>query len=261
MEENSIKNQAIEDSNDPNFFRRVFDLGEELFQLNLYAHQKKEVDYSFLCLSVIDYWLEYLREYKELTKEQTYAGIFVLRGRRLLRSIQLVCIYGYLPEIEILGRSLFELQLITAYVFECSSNDRIDKYIESINKNAWDFKLLCEDLLGEGSYQYYKHLSKYTHNSSASTGSFVYQEHFQLSAIHDYRKAGYQLVLQSNVAVSLCELTQKVFPSNEEWKLRHEKIYETEIFIENYKNYQALILNNNETLKHVLQGLQKRDSR
>lgn len=222
------------------FFEDLRSQFEDLFTLNIFAHHKDAIDYNLLCLETVDFWLRQRAKVKHQTKQQKVLTLQILKGRRLLRSAQLILIKGFLPESEILLRSLLETQLITNYLVDDHHGERLRKYLEAQEKNIWGNRFLCEELFGIGYYDFYKHLCLYTHPSFSGLEVLLHGEMPQASAIHDYEKVAAILISFGNMAVSLCELANGVFPPDLEWDSKHYEIYDTDIFQKNYDVYLEL---------------------
>lgn len=217
------------------YFERLVDMDEVLFGLNLYAHCRSEIDYAVLCLETVDLWLNRVKSSEEYSKKQNIAITFVLKGRRLLRATQLQLFKGYIPEAEIIFRSVFEMHLVLAFVLEDSTDKRADKYLNLTGQGVWDFRLLCENLLGENSYDIYKGLSQYPHPYNLGRAKLSHHGKLQRSAIHNYEEAGKWLVQFGNATVGLCEQANILFEEDSEWNKKHQEIYDTEIFKKNIK--------------------------
>lgn len=223
------------------YFERLVDMDEVLFGLNLYAHNRGEIDYSILCLAVVDLWLKKIGTLDNPSEKQNIAITSVLKGRRLLRGAQLQIFKGYLPESEILFRSIFETQLVLSYILDDPTDSRVKKYLTFDKKKIWDFRLLCEDLLGDGSYEIYANFSQYPHPYNVGRAKLVHHDKLQSSSMHDYDKAGQLLVQIGNAAVGLCEQSSKIFEDNPEWNKKHQEICDTEISKNNIKIVQDKI--------------------
>lgn len=230
-------------------------LSEVLFSLNLFAHNKAEIEYSFLCLETVDLWLKLNANSLDYDSKKGIAYTFCLRGRRLLRASQLMLIDGYLPECEILFRSIWETLVTLAYLIEDPSESRAIKYLSFGQKSGWDLRLLTENLLGEGSYEMYRQLSLYVHPSNIGRIKLVYNDNLQPDAIHDFGKAGELLVMSGNKAVAICELSNKVFDFNQEWKEKHEEIYKTPIFQQNYERFIQLHAQGETSIQALLEWI------
>lgn len=230
------------------YTERLTNADEILFGLNIYAHERAEIDYSILCLETVDLWLNRVKSSENYSKKQNIAITSVLKGRRLLRAAQLQIFKGYLPEAEILLRSIFEVQLVLSYILGDSTDDRANKYLTFAEKKIWDFRMLCEDLLGEGSYEIYSKLSQYPHPYNMGRARLFYHGQLQSSAIHDYDHAGILLVHIGNSAVGLCERANVLFDDDPEWDKKHQEIYDTEIFKKNIKDVQAKIDQGNDMI-------------
>lgn len=234
------------------YFERLVDMDEVLFGLNLYAHCRSEIDYAVLCLETVDLWLNRVKSSEEYSKKQNLAITFVIKGRRLLRAAQLQIFKGYIPEAEITYRSIFEIQLVLAFVLGAPNDKRVDKYLNLTGKGVWDFRLLCEDLLGEDSYEIYKMLSQYPHPYNLGRAKLVHHKKLQRSAIHNYEEAGKLLVQFGNSAVALCEEANVLFKEDPDWDKKHKEIYDTGIFKENIKVVESQIEKGEEKILRIL---------
>jgi hypothetical protein len=234
------------------YTERSTDLNEILFGLNLYAHNKAEVDYSTLCLSTVDVWLDRVESSAQYSAKQNVAITSVLKGRRLLRAAHLSIFKGYLPEAEILGRSMFEMQLVLSYILCDSTDGRVNKYLTFEKRKVWDFRTLCNELLGEEGYEIYIKLSQYPHPFNMGREKLIHNGQLQPSAIHDYEGAGRLLVQLGDAAVSLCEKSNVLFDADSKWEKMHQEVYDSDIFKKNFKVVQELIKNENALLSKVL---------
>lgn len=266
----TLKKEPVIDSQNKNgedwpeelkYVERLTDGNEVFFGLNLYAHNRAEIDYSTLCLETVDLWLGAVGSSSGYSSKQNIAITSVLKGRRLLRAAQLQIFKGYLPEAEILYRSIFEMQLVISYILSDLTDGRAKKYLTFEKKKIWDFRTLCEDLLGKGSYDIYASLSQYSHPFNLGRERLLYQGSLQPSAIHDYECAGRLLVVFGDSSVALCEKVNSLFIENIKWNEKHQEIYDTEIFKKNFKNVQKMIDDDNDLMKMVLsksEEIQKR---
>jgi len=233
-------------------------ISEMLFSSNFNSHNKAEIDYSFLCLETVDLWLRL--NYNQLDDHSSRKGIaytFCLRGRRLLRSSQLLLLNGYLPESEILYRSLWETLMTLAYLIEDYSEERIKKYISFGHKSGWDLKTLTGNLLGEAAYLMYRELSLYVHPSNLGIGKMVYNNKFQVDAIHDYGSAGQLLVMNGDMAMAICEISNITFGLHQEWVDKQIEIYQTEIHQKSRSKIVELQNQEGSTVQAVLDWLRK----
>ena len=215
-------------------------ISEILFSLNLYGHKKEEIDYSFLCLETVDLWLSLNIGSWNYFSNKGIAYTFCIRGRRLLRAGQFMLFKGYLPESEILLRSLWETLMTLTYIIEDPSEERAKKYSSFDYKSGWDFRLLTENLLGENAYETYRNLSLYVHPTNLGRGKMFYINSFYKDSIHNYDYAGELLVTFGNKAVALCEVSNKIFDPKPEWISKHNEIYQTDIFKKNYDKVSNL---------------------
>ncbi len=239
------------------YVERKADSNEILFGLNLYSHKKSEIDYSFLCLDTVDVWLDAIKSSEGYSAKQNVAITSVLKGRRLLRAAQLQIFKGYLPEAEILYRSIFELQLVLSYILGDPTDGRIKKYLDFSKKKIWDFRMLCEDLLGKESYEIYANLSQYPHPFNLGRARLVHHGQLERSAMQDYEKSGVLLVMFGNAAVSLCEISNVLFENvPSEWEGKHQEIFDTEIFKKNILNVQTKIETEDELMRTLLEKIE-----
>lgn len=222
------------------FFEDLRSQYEDIFCINIISLHKNAIDYNYLCLESVDLWLNDRIATEGQSNLQRIITLQVLKGRRLLRSAQLLLIKGFLPESEILLRSLFETQLITNFLVEDKDGGRLNKYLEFQDKNRWDTRYLCDELCGTGTYEFYKRLCQYTHSSSIGLSGLFYKDKEQPSAIHDYAAASTLLIFFGNLAVSLCELAIRLFPYDLKWEEKHQEIYNTDIFKKNYEVFLEL---------------------
>lgn len=239
------------------YFERLVDMEEVLFGLNLYAHCRSEIDYSILCLETVDLWLNRVKSSEKYSKKQNLAITFVLKGRRLLRATQLQIFRGYIPEAEITYRSIFEIQLVLAFVLGDSTDKRVDQYLNLTGKGVWDFRMLCEDLLGENSYEIYKMLSQYPHPYNLGKVKLVHHNKLRRSAIHNYEDAEKLLVQFGNSAVALCEEANVLFDEDPVWDKKHKEIYDTNIFKENIKVVESQIKKGEERVLRILSRIEE----
>lgn len=240
-----------------NYFEKRRSIDEILFGLNLYSHCKKEIDYSFLCLETVDLWLSINWGEWDILKKKGIAYSLVIRGRRLLRAGQFILFKGFLPEAEILFRSLWETMLILGYILDDPTESRAEKYINFGYKAGWDFRMLTEAMLGDEAYIFYQNMSTYAHPSNFGRAKLIYNKNFQIDSIHDYPRAGFLLVSSGNLAVALCELTNKIFPPNAQWVEKHEQIYQTEIFKRNIELTEELTKQDDNRMRYLFQWLAK----
>jgi hypothetical protein len=112
--------------------------------------------------------------------------------------------------------------------------------------------MLCEDLLGEDSYNIYKMLSQYPHPYNLGRAKLVHHNKLQRSAIHNYEEAGKLLVQFGNSAVAICEETNVLFKEDPEWDKKHKEIYNTDIFKENIKAVKSQIEKGEEKVLRIL---------
>lgn len=240
------------DNNDPDEIKYTEDrrsTSEILFSLNLYAHEKAEIDYSFLCLETVDLWLSLNNGPWDYFSNKGISYSFCLRGRRLLRASQFMLFKGYLPESEILYRSMWETLMTLTYIIEDPSEERAKKYSSFDYKSGWDFRLLTENLLGENAYEFYRDLSLYVHPSNLGRGKMFYLNGFQRESIHNYDYSGELLVTLGNKAVALCEASNKIFDAKPEWLEKHNEIYQTAIFQKNFDKVSNLYDQGNATIR------------
>jgi HKD family nuclease len=217
---------------------------EILFELNLSTNKRAEIDYSFLCLETVDLWLNLNKDFGNLVEKKGVAFSLILRGRRILRAAQLLLFKGFLPEAEILLRCINETVLVLSYILEDPTDKRLNKYLTFDKGKGWDFRLLSTEFLGEEHYQVYKNLSDYTHPGNFGRIKLLYKGYHQKDSIPEYDNAGMMLVTFSNLAVTLCEISNRIFPKNEMWDKKHEEIYETAIFKKVYEESIKLAQNN-----------------
>lgn len=240
-----------------NYIEEPRSVDEILFGLNLYAHCKKEIDYSFLCHETVNLWLSTNLGDWEILKKKGITYSLVIRGRRLLRAEQLILFKGFLPEAEILLRSTWETLLVLGYILGDPTESRAEKYINFGYKSGWDFRMLTEAMFGDKLYIIYQNLSTYAHPSNFGRAKLIYQNNFQFDSIHDYQRAGFLLVHTGNLSVALCELANKIFPPNTQWIEKHEQIYQTEIFKRNAEVAEELSEQNNNPMEYLYQWLAK----
>jgi hypothetical protein len=219
----------------PGYFDRRQSLGEILFGLNLYAHCLKEVEYSFLCLETVDLWLSEDYGKFDILDKKGIAHTLVIRGRRLFRGGQHLLFKGFLPEAEILMRSLWETVLVLRYILDDPTDTRAKEYINFGYTANWKFTKLTKEMLSKEAYKIYMELSRYAHPYNFGREKLFYKNRVAVGAIHDYEKAGDYLVMFSNYAVALCEVANFVFTASENWFRKHEEIYKTEIFKRNFE--------------------------
>jgi len=227
-------------------------LTEMLFKLNLSSMKRAEIDYSFLCLDTVDLWLDLHKDFGSLLEKKGVAFSFVLKGRRMLRSAQILLFNGFLPEAEILYRCIHETILVLAYILDDQTDERVKKYINFNQGKSWDFRFLSEQFLGEEQYQAYKNLSDYLHPSNFGRIKLLYKGYLQKDSIPEYDEAGVMLVIVGNAAVGLCELSNRVFPNNETWNQKHNDIYQTAIFKNNYSEAIEIAQSNENFRKFFL---------
>ena len=111
------------------FFEDLRSPLEDLFSLNIYALHKDAIDYNLLCLETVDYWLIQQAKVRNQTKQQKVLMLQILKGRRLLRSAQFILIKGFIPESEILLRSLLESILISNYLAYYPKGEHLINYM------------------------------------------------------------------------------------------------------------------------------------
>ncbi len=237
------------------YVERMTDMNEVLFGMNLYAHNRAHIDYSILCLEAIDLWLNRMDKGAEsYSAKQNVAITSVLKGRRLLRAGQLQLFKGYLPESEILARSIFEVQLVLGYILADPTDKRVNTYLAD-NKKTWDFRTLCNEFMGEKGYEIYKGMSQYPHPFNSGRIKLIRGGQLQRSSIHDYEHAGFLLVHLGNSAVGLCEQSNVLFDEDVEWNKKHQEIYGTEIFKKNIEVAKGRIETGEEIMLKALSKL------
>lgn len=232
-------------------------LNENLFGLNLQAHCPKEIEYSFLCLDTVDLWLSEDHGKFDILGKKGIAHTLVIRGRRLLRGGQHLLFKGYIPEAEILLRSLWETVLVLRYILDDPTDKRAEEYISFGHSSKWKFKKLAKDMSSEEAYLEYMELSRYAHPFNFGREKLFHCHDVQIDAIHDYLKAGHHLVSFSNNAVALCEVANFVFTASENWIRKHEEIYKTEIFKRNFEVTEEMYANGNPVATTVIGWVEK----
>lgn len=225
---------------------------EILYELNFSTKKRAEIDYSFLCLETVDLWLDLNNETGSLLEKKGVAYTLVLRGRRILRSAQLLLFKGFLPEAEILLRCVQETILVLSYILDDSTDERLNKYLNFEQGRGWNFKFLSEDFFGKDFYQVYKNLSSYVHPGNFGRIKLLYKGYLQIDSIPEYDTAGVMLVSISDSAVALCELSNKIFPVNEKWDKKHNEIYQTTVFRNSFKDVANRAANNENLGKFLL---------
>lgn len=238
-------------------YAESLDADEELFRLNLIAHNRAEIDYSQLCLDAVDLWLNKVKSSDNYSAKQNITITSILKGRRMLRAAQLQLFRGFLPEAEILYRSVLEVSLVLAYVLNDSTEGRAKKYLKFDKKQRWDFALLAREFVGEQMLEVYSNLSLYLHPHNLGNARLVHNNVLQRGAIHDYEHGGRLLVMLGNCAVGLCEQSNVLFGEDLAWDKKHQEIYETEIFKRNIKKAQEMIDQENEMVTKALTQLEK----
>lgn len=212
---------------------------EECHRLNFGSHNKSTANFSLKCLNILAIWineLEYPIRWNKLDNRKKVGILFVAKAYRLLRASQILISSGYLPESDILLRSLLEMQAMIFYILGDKSGKRAQKWIHSDHKQRWDSSLILENLSIDVSGAYsnfcsvaHPHILGFQKFIKFKKDSFV----INTGPTTDYNLAEEKLALASLSAVGINEIANSAIIPSKDWEKEHKDILNHAV----YKRY------------------------
>jgi hypothetical protein len=236
------------------------EIKEQSFRIELEKNHKDVLIFSNLCLETIDVWIEDTK-FPSLTYKQKVAIITAHKSRRLLRSAQLLLFSGYLPEADIIGRSLLELTVLVHYIFSDKTEKRAKKWIHFNPHQRWDFSLISQEFMGDKLKGAYCNFSNYCHPHAAGSSRFLKEMEegwlrFERGPIKDFQSVKDQILWVSNTAVSVLETFSKEISPPQRWIEKHDEIINSEIFQDRFlKHIKPLLDAEDEDFMKIINSL------
>jgi len=238
------------------------EMKEQSFRIELDKNSKDSIMFSQLCLDVIDMWIDDLGTILP-TDLQKVAIIVAHKSRRLLRASQLLLFSGYLPEAEIIHRSIIELTILVSYILNDETGKRAGKWLGFKIDQRWDFSMMSKEIMGDVAKDAYADLSSYCHPHVVGTAKYMRELdegilRFERGAIKDFDLAEKQIFYISNSAVGIIEILNKVIKPSDRWVEKHNEIINSKIFCDNFaREIEPKIVAEDEQFMKIINNLGK----